>query len=154
MAIIDTTMDVKSYRIAHSLVGLATSYFYALGVALPTTATYKNFSEQLGQSDGGAVQHGYRFAELTWVNVDPYTAFKIKEFVDFSLGSTKVLYMTVPYNDGSYIARRFIDISGRPIPLDIAEAGVVQGIGGSGIFFDNLVLRLSNITIENNPAVF
>ena len=148
---VDTRRDLQNFRISLTAPGLATGHFFLRKIALPATATYKGFSQAVPQSEGGSVQHGFRNVTLSWVNVDPRTVYYLKKYVSDCLAGTKTLYMTVPYNDGSKVGRRFIDVSGRPAPLDTAEGGVIDG---GGMYFENLELFLNNVTIVNNPAVF
>lgn len=147
----DTTKDFLNFRIALTLLGLSKGFLFLRKIALPATATFKGFSQSVPQSEGGAVQHGFRNVTVSWVNVDPRTTYYIKKYVDDALAGTKRLYLTVPYNDGTKPARRFIDISGRPHPIDAAEGGVIDG---GGMFFEGLQLFLNDVTIENDPAVF
>lgn len=149
--IIDNRCDYKKFRIGTDATSLNRGYFFIRKIATPTVAQFKGFSEAIPQSTGGLVQHGYLNATISWVNADPNTVFIVKSLVDTALAGTQQLYLTIPYNDGSTRARRFIDIVGRPHPIDTSEGGVQ---GNWGIFFDTLELFINNVTIVNNPAVF
>lgn len=142
-----TSNKLQNFRISTTS-DLSKGNFFLHGIAMPTTTQYKGFSETLPQADGGQVQHGYKNIILTWVSVDARTVYKIKQFVDSVLAGTKRLYMTIPMNDGTKVARTFIDVYGRPYPTDVSETAYPN----MGIAFDNLTLTLNNVTIVNNPS--
>jgi len=152
MAFANTKLDKCSFRIALTDPGLATGYLHLYGLALPTTINYQGFSGEFSRGAGAKVLHGYKNCTLTWVDVDAKTVYRIKKFADDALASgTGLLYLTVPYNDGSVVGRTYIDISGVPHPITTQEAGNISGLG---LAYDNLQLFINNITIINNPAQF
>ena len=148
---VNTAQDFQNFRIATTLSDLNKGYFFLRNIAPPATATFKGFSQIIPQSEGGATTHGFRNVTLSWVNVDPRTVYYIKKYVNAALGGNKQIYLTIPYNDGTKPGRRFIDIVGRPHPIDAAESGIIDG---GGMFFENLQLFINNVTIINDPAVF
>lgn len=140
---------LQNFRIALTQAALPTSYNFLYKIASPDTAVFKGFSETVNQAQN-AVQHGYKNVELTWTNVNNNTVYQIKRFVDQALAGTRLLYMTVPYNDGTKPSERFIDISGIPYPVDPQPLPIA--IFGSG--YQSLTLKLNNVTILSNPASF
>lgn len=147
MAVVNTRCDPLNYRIGPTLSGL--DFFFLVGITTPSTANYQGFSDKAAQGDGGQATHGYKTVTLTWVNADPKTVRRVKQYVNQALSSTKEIYLTVPYNDGSVIGRTFIDIVGRPWPIEAAEDGIQ---GNWGMVYGNLTLFVNNVTIVNNPA--
>lgn len=147
----DTSKDFQNFRIATTLAGLNKGYFFLRKIAPPATATFKGFSQTVPQSEGGLAQHGFKNVTLSWVNADPRTLYYLKKYVDEVLSGSKRIYMTVPYNDGTKPGRRFVDISGRPHPIDAAEGGIIDG---GGMFFESFQLFINDVTIINDPAVF
>lgn len=123
--------DYYGFRIATTLSGLTTGYFFLRGIEAPLTPVFKNFSEAVPQGDGGQAQHGYPNITLNWTNATIKTANGIKNFVDTALAGTKLIYITVPYNDGSSPSAAFTDFVGRPYPLDITESGTFSPYGAT-----------------------
>lgn len=148
---VNTSNDWQKFRIALTQAGLTTGFFFLRKIALPTTCTFKGFSQAIPQSEGGSVQHGFLNVTMSWLNVTPITAYYIRKYVTDALNGTKMLYLTVPYNDGTKPGRRFIDVSGRPHPIDTAEGGTIDG---GGLFYENLQLFVNNVTVINDPATF
>ena len=148
---INTQCDFKSFRIATTEVDLTRGYFFTKGIDAPTTFIYKSFSEPFSQSFGGQVQHGFPNVTMTWVNVSSKTVKLISEYVRVALATpSRQIFLTIPVNNGIYIARHWVDISGTPYPIDTTEGGVLSSFG---MFFDNLTLFINNISIVNDPAV-
>ena len=140
-------MNLQNFRIGEDATKLLTGQFCFYRIATPDTSVFKGFSEQIPQADG-QVQHGSKNVEITWVNPNNNTVYQVKKFVDAALASTKLLYLTVPYNDGTKVGERWIDIYGTPIPVNPEPLPITWF--GSG--FSTLTLRINDLTILNNPA--
>lgn len=140
---------LQNFRIATTQTGLTTGYFFVHKIPPPATAVFKGFTEQINQSQG-QVQHGYMNVEITWTNVTNIGVYNIKRMVDAILPTTRILYLTVPYNDGTKPGERFIDVYGVPLPVDPQPLPLAPI--GSG--FQTLTLRVNALTVLNDPAVF
>jgi len=149
--IVNNACDYQKIRIALTEAGLTTGYLFVQKIQPPDNIQYNSFSQLTNQGDGGKARQGFANAVLTWVNPNPNTLFQIKKIVDNALNGTRLLYVTIPLNDGSTSGRTFIDISCIPHPISGQEAG---GFVARGIAYSAITLNLNNVTIINNPAVF
>lgn len=122
--------------------------FFLLGLPIPQTPNFQQFSTLVPQSQGGQLRQGYINFTLLWSELDRLQAFTLKEIVDTVLTTGTPLYMTVDFSDGTYLPGRFADISGTPSPLTLAPIGNSQGM-----VYQNVELKVNNITvITTNPA--
>lgn len=145
------------FRIGLSQALMTSNFFQFFKIPVPTTCQFRDYSGTFSQSDGGAVQHGYATVTMLWNNLRSDQAFFLKEFVNGALGDdpagTGILYMTVLKNNADDIGRRYIDVSGVPHPLEINEAGTLNGSVGL-VVYENVRLFLNDVTIINDPASF
>lgn len=127
---------------------LAGQNFFLLGLPIPQTPNFQQFSALMPQSQGGQSRQGYTNVTLLWSELDRFQAFTLKQIVDTVLAAGTPLYMTVDYSDGTYLPGRFADVSGTPIPLTLIPAGNSQEF-----VYQNVELRLNNVTvITTNPS--
>ena len=148
---INTLCDYQNYRISLTEAGLTTGYFFLRDIEPPDTAIYKNFSLTSSQSYGGQIQHGFAKVTLTWNVARSKTVYLLKQYLNTPYGNRE-LYLTIPYNDGSVMGRRFIDVKGIAHPIDVTEGGTIPS--RNGMYYENLVITLNNLIIVNNPATF
>lgn len=147
---LQTQNDLCNVRLSLSEASLPNGYIVHRKIQVPQVINYRGFSGLFSQSLGGNVGHGYKTVVFTWTNINHITSYRIKKFVDDAKSGSGLLYATVPYNDGSTLSRVFIDISGVPQIIDIAEAGNFSNVG---VYFPSLELKLNAVTILNNPAL-
>lgn len=121
--------------------------FFALGLPVPQTPNFQQFSVLVPQSQGGQTRQGYNNLSLLWSELDRYQAFVLKGIVNTVLSAGTPLYLTVDFSDGSALPGSFIDISGTPIPLTLIPGGDTQEL-----VYPNVELKVNNCTIVNNPA--
>lgn len=145
---IDTSCDIRKLRIALSEPDLANGYFWMHGIEPPTNINFKNFVALVPQSHGGQARHGYPNVTLTWANPSATTLYNLRQFID---QSNNLIFLTIPYNDGSVEGRQYIDIRGIPIPVSGQETGIY---GSPGIAFSSIQLKINNLTVITNPATF
>jgi hypothetical protein len=133
------------YRLAFTESGLGKGYLFSRGLPPPSTVTFKDFSGEYSQSDGGKVQHGYLSVVLMW-NVLTYTqSYQLRKYTNSS-----VLYATIDRNNGTKPGRDWVDVRGVPLPMNIErDRGIAGSIGGATI---NVTLTINNLTIVNDPS--
>lgn len=141
------------WRLALSEATLDRGYLFLRHLPPPTNSVYKIFSGVSSQSDGGAVQHGYIQATLTWSILTPAQANRILRYVDVSLAGSGLLYATISKNNATGVGKHFIDIRGIAHPMDIEEEGMIVG-SDLGMAYQNVRLFINNITVINDPAIF
>ena len=149
--IVTNNCDPYKVRLSLTEVGLVTGYLWVRNIAVPNNIQYTGFAELISQADGGQSRQGFKNCELNWINSDSKTLYYVRRFVDNALTGNRILYATIPLNDGQALSRRWIDISGIPLPISGEEAG---NFGNFGIAYSGFSLKLNNVQIINNTASF
>lgn len=121
--------------------------FFALGLPIPQTPIFKTYSALVPQSQGGQARQGYENVSILWSELTREQGFKLKALVETVLTASTPLYMTVDFNDGTYLPGSFVDVSGTPYPVILEAAAWSQGL-----VYQNVTLFLNNVTVVNNPA--
>lgn len=121
--------------------------FFLLGLPPPQTPVFETYSQLFPQSQGGQSRQGYTNATLLFEALDRYQAFVLNQIVETVLTAGTELYMTIDYTDGTYLPGTFADVRGTPAPLVLTPAANTQGI-----VYQNVELRLTNISIISVPA--
>lgn len=122
--------------------------FFLLGLPVPQTPNFQQYSALTPQSQGGQSRQGYINLTLLWSELDRFQAVTLKNIVDTVLAAGTPLYMTVDFSDGTYGPGRFADVSGTPIPLTLTPAGNSQEF-----VYPNVELKVNNVTvITTNPT--
>lgn len=125
---------------------LTNQNFFALGLPPPNTPPYQNYSEKLPQSQGGQARQGYKYVTLLWDSLD-YLQFRTLTRIVEAAITAGTIYATIDRADGTKLVNDFIDISGKPFPLEhtiIANA--------RGVVHQNVTLVINNITITADPS--
>ena len=149
--IVQNQCDIHKVRLSLTELGLSTGYLYLRKIQPPNLIQYSGFTDLVTVGDSGQSRQGFANAILTWTNPSAKTVYYIRKYVDDSLSGSRLLYATIPLNDGSTFYRQFIDISGVPLVISAQETGQ---FGSRGIAFNAIELKLNNVTILNNPASF
>jgi len=90
---------------------------------------------------------------LTWNSIRTTSAKLLKKYVDTAISTQNgLLYLTVPYNNGTIAGRTFIDVSGVVHPTDLTEGGLIPR--SVGMYYQGLIIFVNNLIIANNPAEF
>lgn len=126
---------------------LAHKNFFLLGLPIPQTPAFETYSTLVPQSQGGQTRQGYINVKILWSELTKYQAWKLNQLVETVLAAGTPLYMTVEYNDGTYLEGWFVDVSGTPYPLVLTPVQNSQGI-----IYQNVEMTLNNVTVVNNPA--
>lgn len=126
---------------------LAGQNFFALGLPPPQTPVYKTYTTLVPQSQGGQSRQGYINVTLLWDVLTREQGFLLKKIVETVLAAGTPLYLTVDYNDGSYEAGHFVDVSGTPHPVILEPEQ-----GTQGLIYPNVTLFVTDLTVVNNPA--
>lgn len=116
--------------------------FFAVGLPVPQTPIFKTYSALVPQSQGGQVRQGYTNISILWAELTRLQAFILKGIVDTVLTAGTPLYMSVDFNDGTYLEGSFYDISGTPIPVVLEAAQSSQGL-----IYQNVTLTVNNVTV-------
>lgn len=141
------------WRIATTEAGLATGYFVARRLPMPDLANYTDHQDRPGRSDGGMARHGYKSVNLTWQNLSPKDAVKIRALVQEAIDSaTGRLYLTIDRNDGTNVAPDFIDVYGYPHMPTFSSSTVLASARNGRRIFNSVSLLVNNLTIVNDPS--
>lgn len=136
---------VKYWRISATST-LTNQNFFALGLPPVNTPNYVDYSEKLPQSQGGQTRQGYKNITLLW-DLMTFEQFRILNSIVEAAIAAGTIYATIDRADGTKLVNDFIDISGKPFPLDhtiIANA--------RGVVHQNVTLTINNITIVADPS--
>lgn len=139
------------YRVATTEVGLNTGYFVGRGLPPPDLVTFEPFSTRRPASQGGESRQGYKSCSILWNRLDALQANIIYELiatVEAASGEGNgTLWLTLPRVDGSAPGINWVDVSG------IAQLPAFETEPQSdGWTYPNVILRLNNVTIENEPS--
>lgn len=148
--IVNNGCDIYKLRISLTEAGLSSGYFYLHKIGIPSSVQLVPFAELVPVSDGGQSRHGFQSCQITWANPDQKTIYKIKKYMEDSLSGTRLLFLTIPKNDGSTLGRSYIDVSGVVIPFYGQESG---NFGSPGVVFNGFTLTINNLVILNDPSV-
>lgn len=139
------------YRIATSEAGLATGYIFARGLPPPDLVTFDPFSVRRPASQGGESRQGYKSVSLLWNKLDSKQASVIYNLISTAEASSGegngTLWATLPKVDGASPGINWIDVSGIAL-LPTFETEPQS----NGQTYPNVVLRLNNVTVENEPS--
>ncbi len=119
---------------------------FVRNISPPDVSDYQPFSVIKEVDEGSAIRHGFQSATLTWVNPDSRTIYNIKQLVDDALNNDRLLYLTIPQNDGSVIAKTFNEYVGVVHPIDATEQGAMFG---RGVVYNSLTLFVNNLVIDD-----
>jgi hypothetical protein len=134
------------WRLATSSGGLAKGNFFVLGLPPPNTPNYQPYTQIFPQSQGGQTQQGYENLAVLWDDMD-YIALKaLSDIVDAAL-TAGTIYITFDRAHGIKLANDFVDASGKPGILEFQPIS-----NGRGVVAANVVLRVNNLTILNDPS--
>lgn len=125
---------------------LTNQNLFALGLPPVNTSNYRTYSQIVPQSQGGATRQGYINIPILWDDMTYnqfYTVFQINE----AALTAGTIYATIDKANGTGLVNSFIDISGKPQPLEYTVAS-----NGRGIIYINVTLRINNVTVINDPA--
>ena len=139
------------WRIATTEAGLASGYFFAMGLEVPTNAPYHDYSTRVGQSTGGQARHGYKNVRCYWERLDRREARMLREAVQAGLDLTGTIFLTIDRANGSGDTFDWIDVSGKPHMPDFDPS---RFGGATNIMHENVELFVNNLTIINDPASF
>ncbi len=139
------------YRLATSLAGLTTGYFFVIGLPEPQVPFYQPYSISIPQGLGGEGRHGYHNAFIQWDRLTRQQAFLIQNMistVEVTLGvGQAVLYATMPRTDASSDGQAWIDISGKVKMPEWRTDNFTHGM-----IYQPVTLNFNNVTVENEPS--
>ena len=139
------------YRIALDEAGLATGYIVARGLPPPDLVTFEPFSTRRPASQGGESRQGYKSCSLLWNRLDSgqetvlYGLIAAAETTGGQGNGT--LWMTLPRVDASAPGINWIDVSGIALLPNFETESQADGRT-----YTNIVLRLNNVTVQNEPS--
>lgn len=116
--------------------------FFAVGLPIPQTPIFKTYSTLLPQGQGGQTRQGYENLSILWAEMTRLQGFTLKRLVETVLTAGTPLYMSIDFNDGTYLENSFYDVSGTPAPV-ILEAAA----NSRGVIYQNVTLTLNNVTV-------
>lgn len=125
---------------------LTNQNFFALGLPPVNTPDYKDYSQLLPKSQGGVSRQGYTNISLLWDGLDFEQFRTLTRIVEAAITAGSI-YATIDKADGSGLLNSFVDIHGVPAPLEYAPVS-----NGKGVMFQNVLLRVTNITVDNDPS--
>lgn len=135
------------YRIALTQAGLESgANFFVRGLPRPDLPTFADFTERVPQSQGGEARQGYINGSLLWLRLDSGAAGVLRGLIEQAEAGAGLLYLTVPRTDAKAIGPSWIDVSGIPIMPNW------EGLQGSPFVYENVVLRLNNVTVLATPS--
>lgn len=141
--------DFRFYRMGTSLAGL--QHFFILGLPEPQQPFFRDHSVRQPQGLGGEGRHGYLVAMVMWESLNRIQGARVRAqiaTVETASGiGNGVLYLTLPRADGSHSGQSWIDVSGRVAMPEFQSVPF-----GHGILYPNIVLKLNNVTVENDPS--
>ena len=133
-------IDQKICEVEFGTTNLPRLPLFIRKIAPPTTIDYQPFSNILPVSLGQGVTHGFKSVTITWTNADKKTVFELQKLVKNA--TDRKIYIKIPLNDASVIARKYGGFEGIVHPLDIEESGNMFGgtnYGSVVLFVNNLV---------------
>lgn len=137
------------YRIGLNEVGLA--HFVARGLPPADLATFQEYTSRRPQSTGGQARQGYANMSVLWDSLTALQAYTLRKLIDDAEttggSGNGTLWLTVPQSDASSPGQGWVDVSGIAIMPDWEP---VQD--SHGTLYENVVLRLNNVTVENDPS--
>lgn len=116
--------------------------FFAVGLPIPQTPIYKNYSTLLPQGQGGQTRQGYKNVSILWAEMTRLQGFILKGLIETVLTAGTPLYMSVDFNDGTYLENAFYDVSGTPAPVVLEPTA-----NSRGVIYQNVTLTLNNVTV-------
>lgn len=140
------------YRIATSLAGLASGFFF-VGNRLPEPQKvfFQPYSVQRAQRRGGEARHGFSQTSLLWKDLLSAQANFLWNLVTVAEVTDGVgngtIFLTVPRTDASSSGVSWIDVSGT---VAMPEFQIIDFT--HGLMYANVLLKLNNVTIENEPS--
>jgi hypothetical protein len=136
--------------------GLAYSSFYLRGVPVPSIAGFYDNSGETFNSFGAQLVHGYLRLEMIWERFNNVQWNIVYEAIEAAkVAAEPVLYMTVDRSDGSHAIPYWIDIKGYPHrQLDQVDPGPLIGRQKRVHVYNNVILRLNNVSIINDPSLY
>lgn len=142
----------RNFRIATTQAALTRGYFFLLKIPPPTSCEYRDHSVAFSKSQGGNALHGYHVVDMLWEQLTTTQAYAIKKKVDDALDGTGYLYMTINRSNGTGSGIDWIDVRGIPHMTSFKPDGRIAG--STGVSISNAELKLNNIQILVDPAVF
>jgi hypothetical protein len=140
------------FRIATTKNGLENgANFFVRDIPPPSDIQFRDHTQTQDVAQGGQSRHGYINAEVSWRRLKSSQATVIRDLVktvETNDGhGNGTIYLTIPRPDAEHGGLNWIDISGI---VRMPEWRATQN--GYGIVYDNVTLRVSNITIESTPS--
>lgn len=149
--------DVFNWRFSPGLeAGLTYGSFYLKGIPEPIIAPYYDSSGQSINSFGAQLAHGYIRLELMWERLSNVQWNILYEAIEAAkVAAEPVMYMTIDQSGGSHAIPHWIDVKGYPHrQLEQADPGPLIGRSRQIHYYDNVLLRLNNISIVNDPSLY
>lgn len=137
------------YRIGTTEALLA--HFVARRIPPPDLVTFQEYTTRRAQSTGGQARQGYANCSVLWGSLTALQARALKKLIETAEASggsgNGTLWLTIPQSDASHAGQGWVDVSGTAIMPDWEPAQ-----DGHGQLYENVVLRLNNVTVENDPS--
>lgn len=137
-------------RIATTEAGLAKGQFFILGLPEPDLINVQEYGVTVPQATGGQGRQGYPYAALQWNTLTQRQAYKLRALVETAEASdgqgNGTLWLTLPRTSAQASGYDLVDISGIVWLPTYPPLGIRA--------YENVLLRLNNITFENVPSDF
>ena len=146
------TTSIMKWRISTTLAGLPNGGMVVRGLGAPFQPEPKDHTTRKAQSEGGIARHGYKNYKLLYRDLDEVQANILRDLVAQAKAGSGLLYLTALWWDQTNTVARWVDMSGRPEIEDMAPSPPMHSLGI--LHYANVVLNLSNLTLENDPATF
>ena len=148
---------IYKFRLAISLANLQGGgwTFLNLCIPVPSFFHFADHTVRRSASRGGQSRLGYSYYEMTWdFNLLPEAAKAIRDLITEAETTSGVgngtLYFTAPRTDAVSSGLMYIDGHGIAQMPDFSTPPKEAG----GLAYQGIILRINNVTIDNQPAVF
>ena len=137
-----------NFRISNALADLTKGALLAYGIPVPDQPIYSDYSARSDLTSGGQTLRGFSYVTWMWDELFLNQSNNLVQLVETALDNEDPLYLTIDLGWGGRYARGYwVDVSGTPVVPEVVP------VARRGAWITrNFVLRVVDLTVENDPA--
>ena len=135
-------IDSQACNFAIGTTLLTKAPIFVRNISPPETFDYQDFSEIVEVDEGYGIRHGFSSCTYVWINPSSKTVYNLRKLIDNAINNDRQFFVTIPINNGDFVARKMGEFSGIVQPIDVSEQEMMFG---DGVIFNAISLVINNL---------